>query len=218
MVILHNFWQIQSNKYYLKFRKFVLKLTKFRMKTSLIVFFISARFLVSGRYNAQFVNEFFTLEARNPNKFLGQEAMIGQYAHGNEPGHHVVYLYAYSNTPKTGQKFIHRFINEFHNNTPNGMIGNDDCGQMSAWYILSSLGFYPVNPTGDEFVSGSPQLKKATLHQSKGKQLVIESKNFSETSFYNDTRILNGIQIKTPFITYKEIMNGGSLKFIMTIN
>ncbi|MBK6962918.1 MAG: glycoside hydrolase family 92 protein [Bacteroidales bacterium] len=188
------------------------------MKTSLIVIFISPGFLVSGQNNDQFVNEFFTLEARNPNKFLGQEAMIGQYAHGNEPGHHVVYLYAYSNTPKTGQKYIHRFINEFHNNTPNGMIGNDDCGQMSAWYILSSLGFYPVNPAGDEFVSGSPQLKKATLHLSKGKQLVIESKNFSETSFYNDTRILNGIQIKTPFITYKEIMNGGSLKFIMTIN
>jgi putative alpha-1,2-mannosidase len=188
------------------------------MKASLFVFFIALGFLVKGQNNAQFVNEFFILEARNTNKFLGQEAMIGQYAHGNEPGHHIVYLYAYSNTPKTGQKYIHHIINEFHNNTPNGMIGNDDCGQMSAWYILSSLGFYPVNPAGNEFVLGSPQLKKATLHLLKGKELVIESKNFSETSFYNDTRILNGIQINKPSIIYEEIMNGGSLKFMMTKN
>ena len=164
------------------------------------------------------LNDFFTIEASNPNKFLGQEAMIGQYAHGNEPSHHIAYLYAYSNTPKTGQKYIRRIINEFHHNTPNGMIGNDDCGQMSAWYILSSLGFYPANPSGNEFVLGSPQLKKATLYLSKDKQLVIESKDFSETSFYNDVQILNGIQINNPFITYKEIMNGGSLKFMMTKN
>jgi predicted alpha-1,2-mannosidase len=161
------------------------------------------------------LNDFFTIEAKNPNKFLGQEAMIGQYAHGNEPGHHIVYLFAYSNTPETGQRYIHQIINEFHNNSPDGMIGNDDCGQMSAWYILSSLGFYPVNPAGNEFVLGSPQLKKATLHLPEGKQLVIESRDFSETSWYNDTRILNGIQIKKTFITYEEIINGGSLTFEM---
>ena len=164
------------------------------------------------------LNDFFTIETKNANKFLGQEAMIGQYAHGNEPSHHIVYLYAYSSTPKTGQKYIQRIINEFHNNTPDGMIGNDDCGQMSAWYILSCLGFYPVNPAGHEFVFGSPQLRKATLHLSKGKQFVIESRNFSETSFYNDTRILNGVKIKEPFITYQEIVNGGNLQFIMTKN
>lgn len=162
------------------------------------------------------LNDFFTIESINPNKFLGQEAMIGQYAHGNEPGHHTAYLYAYSNTPKVGQKFIHQIINEFHNNTPNGMIGNDDCGQMSAWYVLSCLGFYPVNPAANEYVLGSPQVKKATLHLANGKQFVIEAENYSETSVYNDTRILNGIHIKTPVITYQEIMDGGSLKFRMT--
>lgn len=129
---------------------------------------------------------------------------------------HIVYLYAYSNTPKIGQKYIHRIINEFHNNTPGGMIGNDDCGQMSAWYILSCLGFYPVNPAGNEFVFGSPQLEKAILHLPDGKQLAIESRDFSETSLYNDIRILNGIQIKKAFITYQEIMDGGNLKFMMT--
>jgi predicted alpha-1,2-mannosidase len=172
--------------------------------------------LLESRTNfTDHLNTFFNTESVNPNKFLGQEAMIGQYAHGNEPSHHIIYLYAYSDEPKTGQKYIHRVINEFHNNTPDGMIGNDDCGQMSAWYIFSCLGFYPVNPAIGEYVLGSPQVKKATLHLPEGKQFVIESRNFSETSLYNDTRILNGIHIKKPFITFNDLMNGGNLNFIM---
>ncbi len=162
------------------------------------------------------LNEFFTTESENPNKFLGQEAMIGQYAHGNEPSHHIIYLYAYSNEPKTGQKYIHQVINQFHNNTPDGMIGNDDCGQMSAWYILSTLGFYPVNPANSEFVLGSPQVKKAVIHLSKNKNFSILTKNFSEQNIYNENRFLNGKKILNPFITYQEIMNGGSLTFEMT--
>ncbi|MBK8622459.1 MAG: glycoside hydrolase family 92 protein [Saprospiraceae bacterium] len=98
--------------------------------------------LLGGKIKfTQKLNEFFPLEALNADNFLGQEAMIGQYAHGNEPSHHIIYLFAYSNEPKKGQKYINQVINEFHNNTPDGMIGNDDCGQMSAWYILSTLGF-----------------------------------------------------------------------------
>jgi predicted alpha-1,2-mannosidase len=130
------------------------------------------------------LNDFFTIESVNPNKFLGQEAMIGQYAHGNEPSHHIVYLYAFSDTPKTGQKYIHKIINEFHNNTPDGMIGNDDCGQMSAWYILSTLGFYPVNPANGEFVLGAPQVKNATIHLKNNKKFTISTSNFSEDNSY----------------------------------
>ncbi len=163
------------------------------------------------------LNEFFTTEAANPDKFLGQEAMIGQYAHGNEPSHHIIYLYAYSNEPLKGQKYIHEVMNDFHNNTPDGMIGNDDCGQMSAWYILSTLGFYPVNPANGEFVLGSPQIKKASIHFSKNKSFTIEAKNFSEQSIYNKTRSLNGNKINKPFITYQDILNGGKLTFEMTI-
>ena len=163
------------------------------------------------------LNAFFTTEAENPNKFLGQEAMIGQYAHGNEPSHHIGYLYAYSTEPQTGQKYIHRVINEFHGNTPNGMIGNDDCGQMSAWYILSTLGFYPVNPASGEFVLGSPQVKKATLHLAKNKSFTIEANNFSEQTIYNNTRFLNGKEINKPFITFQNIIHGGSLMFEMRI-
>jgi predicted alpha-1,2-mannosidase len=162
------------------------------------------------------LNAFFTTEAINPDKFLGQEAMIGQYAHGNEPSHHIIYLYAYSNEPKKGQKYIHQVINEFHNNTPDGMIGNDDCGQMSAWYILSTLGFYPINPANGEFVLGSPQLKKATIHLPQNKRFTIEAKDFSEQAIYNEARFLNGNIINDPFITYHDIMNGGNITFKMT--
>lgn len=162
------------------------------------------------------LNDFFTTEAENPNKFLGQEAMIGQYAHGNEPSHHIIYLYAYSNEHKTGQKYIHRVINEFHNNTPDGMIGNDDCGQMSAWYILSTLGFYPLNPANGEFVLGSPQVKKATIYLAKNKTFTIQAKNFSKQNIFNDTRYLGFTRIKNQFITYQDIIKGGSLTFEMT--
>jgi predicted alpha-1,2-mannosidase len=162
------------------------------------------------------LNDFFTIKAENPNKFLGQEAMIGQYAHGNEPGHHIVYLYAYSDSPETGQKYIHEIINSFHNNTPDGMIGNDDCGQMSAWYILSSLGFYPVNPAGNEFVLGAPQLEKAVLYLTNGNKLIIEAKNSSAQNIYTEKVLLKGIPVDKLFITYKEIMDGGNLQFLMT--
>lgn len=162
------------------------------------------------------LNEFFTIEALNPDKFLGQEAMIGQYAHGNEPSHHIIYLYAFSNQPQLGQKYIHRVINEFHDNTPNGMIGNDDCGQMSAWYILSSLGFYPVNPANGQFVLGSPQVSKAVIHLPKEKKFMIEADNYSNQNIYNHQRILNNTTISHPFITYQDIMKGGKLIFKMT--
>jgi predicted alpha-1,2-mannosidase len=173
--------------------------------------------LLGGTNNfTQKLNEFFTTEAVNPNQFLGQEAMIGQYAHGNEPSHHIIYLYAYSNEPKKAHQYIHQVIHEFHNHTPDGMIGNDDCGQMSAWYILSTLGFYPVNPANGAFVLGSPQVKKATIHLSNNKTFTIQSTNFSEQAIFNEARFLNGNKIINPFITYQEIMSGGNLTFNMT--
>jgi len=161
------------------------------------------------------LNDFFTIQAENPNKFLGQEAMIGQYAHGNEPSHHIVYLYAYSDSPKIGQKYIHQIIKDFHNNTPNGMIGNDDCGQMSAWYILSTLGFYPVNPATNEFVLGAPQVKKAVLHLANDKEFVILAKGFSAENIYTEKAFLNENELKNPFILYEQIMRGGKLFFEM---
>jgi predicted alpha-1,2-mannosidase len=162
------------------------------------------------------LDDFFTIEAKNPDKFLGQEAMIGQYAHGNEPGHHVIYLYAYSTRPETGQKYIHRTITEFHKNTPNGMIGNDDCGQMSAWYILSSLGFFPVNPASGEFVLGAPQICKSTIHLDNGRNFTIEAKALSLKNIFVGKTMFNGKVHKAAFITYEQIIKGGDLKFEMT--
>jgi predicted alpha-1,2-mannosidase len=186
-------------------------------------FWTPAQYDIAGMKNllggdeafTQQLNTFFTLEAKNPNRFLGQEAMIGQYAHGNEPSHHIAYLYAYSTTPKVGQKYLHQIINEFHNNTPNGMIGNDDCGQMSAWYILTSLGFYPVNPASGAFVFGAPQLQKATLHLANGKQLSIEAENYSATTIYCEKRFLNGEILDSPTITFDQLTAGGTLKYSM---
>jgi predicted alpha-1,2-mannosidase len=162
------------------------------------------------------LNDFFTIESVNPNKFLGQEAMIGQYAHGNEPSHHITYLYAFSDTPKTGQKYIHKIINEFHNNTPDGMIGNDDCGQMSAWYILSTLGFYPVNPANGEFVLGAPQVKNATIHLKNNKKFSISTSNLSAENIYTNHQKLNNIEVSKPIINYSDIIKGGTLNFQMT--
>ena len=168
--------------------------------------------LLGGKKNftAQ-LDSFFTIQTPNANKYLGQEAMIGQYSHGNEPSHHIAYLYAYSDTPKKGQKYIHQIIHEFYNNGPDGMIGNDDCGQMSAWYILSTLGFYQINPANNEFVLAAPQVKHAVIHLPNGKQLIIDTENFSLQNFYADEYFLNGHKMIKPSITYHEIMNAGKL-------
>ncbi|MCX6281589.1 MAG: GH92 family glycosyl hydrolase [Bacteroidetes bacterium] len=162
------------------------------------------------------LDDFFTIEAKNPDKFLGQEAMIGQYAHGNEPDHHVIYLYAYSTRPETGQKYIHRIITQFHKNTPDGMIGNDDCGQMSAWYILSSLGFFPVNPASSEFVLGAPQIRKSTIHLANGRNFIVEAKALSTQNIFVEKTMLNGKTLQAAFIKYEQIIKGGNLIFEMT--
>jgi predicted alpha-1,2-mannosidase len=154
------------------------------------------------------LNTFFTLNGEQDNKHLGQEGMIGQYAHGNEPSHHISYLYAYSNEPEKGKKLITQIYNQFYNNTPNGITGNDDCGQMSAWYIFTSLGFYPVNPATGNFVFGMPQVKKATIHLANARTLII----LSNSNSYKKVS-LNGKKIDGIEINYTKIMQGGELKF-----
>ncbi|VXC08373.1 Alpha-1,2-mannosidase [Flavobacterium sp. 9R] len=154
------------------------------------------------------LNTFFTLSGEKDNKHLGQEGMIGQYAHGNEPSHHISYLYAFSNEPEKGRKLITQIYNQFYNNTPNGITGNDDCGQMSAWYILTTLGFYPVNPATGEFVFGMPQVKKATLHLKDNKKLIVVSSGNSKYTIK-----LNEKNSTKNSISYSQIMNGGNLTF-----
>ena len=173
--------------------------------------------LLGGEENfTKKLNAFFTTQSLNPNKFLGQEAMIGQYAHGNEPSHHILYLYGFTKEPKTGQKYIHQVVQEFHNNTPDGMIGNDDCGQMSAWYVLSTLGFYPVNPANGTFVFGSPQVKKASIRLPNEAKFVVKALHFSDKKYYQEHPSLNNQKLERNFIRYSEIMQGGRLTFQMS--
>jgi predicted alpha-1,2-mannosidase len=160
------------------------------------------------------LDKFFTTETDSHDKYLGQEAMIGQYAHGNEPCHHVAYLYAYSNKPWQGQSYIHKIIRDFYQATPDGMLGNDDCGQMSAWYILSCMGFYPINPASGDFVMGSPQFKHIILHLTSDKILEITANGITENKYCVERATINGMPVNKT-ICYHDIMNGGKLVFYM---
>jgi predicted alpha-1,2-mannosidase len=140
--------------------------------------------------------------------------LIGQYAHGNEPSHHIAYLYSLAGKPWKTQKLIPEILAGQYKNKPDGLSGNDDCGQMSAWYIFSSLGFYPVNPADGRYVFGTPAYKKATLKLGE-KEFVVEAKNKSAKNIYVQSILLNGIQDKRGYITHQEIMKGGKLTFIM---
>jgi predicted alpha-1,2-mannosidase len=163
--------------------------------------------LLGGKKNfTAHLDSFFTIKALNPNKHLGQEAMIGQYAHGNEPSHHIAYLYAYSHRPEKGKELITQICNEFYDNTPTGMIGNDDCGQMSAWYIFSTLGFYPVNPANAEYIIGQPQIKSAIVYLQDGRKLVIKNNNRKSV-------LLNDKPVSGFTIDHKEISAGAVLNF-----
>lgn len=141
--------------------------------------------------------------------------LIGQYAHGNEPSHHVAYLYAYAGEQwKTAEKV--RFImDEFYTDRPEGIIGNEDCGQMSAWYLLSSMGLYQVNPSDGVFVFGSPCFKKVEMKVRGGKTFTVEAPNNNKENIYIQKVYLNGKPYNKSYIIYDDIINGSTLKFVM---
>ncbi len=143
--------------------------------------------------------------------------MIGQYAHGNEPSHHVGYLYNYVNKPWKTQKIVRQILETQYKNAPNGHCGNEDCGQMSSWYVLSALGFYPVNPAQGVYSFGSPIFDKATINLENGKEFAIKTINNSKENKYIESTELNGKLIDRT-ILHKEIMNGGTLVFKMGNN
>lgn len=141
--------------------------------------------------------------------------LIGQYAHGNEPSHHVAYLYPYAGEQwKTAEKV--RFIqDEFYTDQPEGIIGNEDCGQMSAWHVMSALGFYQVNPSNGVFVFGSPLFEKASLRLKEGKTFDIVAQNNNKNNIYIQSVTLNGQPYEKSYIMYDDIMKGGNLTFVM---
>ncbi|MDC8002113.1 GH92 family glycosyl hydrolase [Aequorivita todarodis] len=147
--------------------------------------------------------------------------LIGQYAHGNEPSHHMAYLYNFVNKPAKTQEKVHQILTELYQNAPDGISGNEDCGQMSAWYVFSALGFYPVTPASNQYIIGTPLFESATINlesreKSGGKTFKIEAENLSEANKYIASAKLNGKSLHRSFITHSEIMAGGKLVFKMT--
>lgn len=141
--------------------------------------------------------------------------LIGQYAHGNEPSHHIAYLYNFAGQPWKTQQMVNQIKTTLYNSSRDGLCGNDDCGQMSAWYVFSSLGFYPVTPGMDYYVIGSPSVKSAKLYLPNGKEFDIQSANLSENNFFIQSANLNGQVYTKSFIKYKDIEKGGILQLEM---
>ncbi len=142
--------------------------------------------------------------------------LIGQYAHGNEPSHHMAYLYNFVNQPAKTQEKVNQILTELYKNEPDGVSGNEDCGQMSAWYVLSSMGFYPVTPGSNDYIIGSPLFKKATINLENGKQFKIRAENVTATHIYIKKVLLNNLELNRTYLKHDEIMAGGTLTFEMS--
>ena len=141
--------------------------------------------------------------------------MIGQYAHGNEPSHHIAYEFDYVGQPWKTQMYVRRIMNELYRAQPDGLSGNEDCGQMSAWYVLSAVGFYPVCPGSDHYAIGSPIVDKAVIHFENGKSLTIIANNNGKQNIYIRSAKLNGVNYSRSYITYEDVVKGGTLEFEM---
>jgi len=162
------------------------------------------------------LDELFTTEQ----KLSGREqadltGLIGQYAHGNEPSHHIAYLYNYIGQPWKTQKLVRKIMDEFYKNAPDGLIGNEDCGQMSAWYILSASGFYPVAPGDGVYSFGTPLFPEMTYRLENGKTFTVRAKNVSAKNSYILNAKLNGAPYKKAYLTHADLMKGGVLEFAM---
>ena len=141
--------------------------------------------------------------------------LIGNYVHGNEPSHHVPYLYNWTSQPWKTQDRVRQICETMYRNAPDGLCGNDDCGQMSAWYIFSVLGFYPVCPGTTQYAIGSPSVTEATLSLEKGETLNIKVNRLKDQDIYIQSVSLNGTLLTTPFLEHADLMKGGELIFNM---
>ncbi len=141
--------------------------------------------------------------------------LIGQYAHGNEPSHHMAYLFNYVGQPYKTQQLVHQILTTLYNNDPNGLCGNEDCGQMSAWYVLSAMGIYQVCPGNPQFAIGTPQFDEIKIHLENQKTFTIKAKNLSDKNFYIQSASLNDSAWSRCYLNYNSIINGGTLQFVM---
>lgn len=141
--------------------------------------------------------------------------LIGQYAHGNEPGHHIPYLYNYAGRPERTQEVVDSILYSLYAAAPDGLAGNEDCGQMSAWYILSSIGLYQVCPGRPEWTIGRPLFSEATIHLPNGKTFTVRAIGNSRRAKYIRRMTLDGHSLEQPFISHQDIMRGGILELHM---
>ncbi len=176
--------------------------------------------LMSGQ--EKFVEKLDSLfDAKQSEKFTRElsandlRGCIGEYWHGNEPSHHVIYLYCYAGQPWKAAERLHQVVTTQYGNGPGSLCGNDDCGQMSAWYLFTCLGFYPVCPASGYYVIGAPQVPSATMHLSNGQTLTMTATNLSDVNIYVQSVNVNGKDWNSPFLPNREVQNGGSIAFVM---
>jgi predicted alpha-1,2-mannosidase len=158
----------------------------------------------------QWLDEFFTLEVKNPDKHLGQQGLIGQYAHGNEPSHHIAYLYRFTDRPERTTEFVQRIVRDLYHAGPEGLPGNDDAGQLSAWYVFATFGFYPVVPASGDFVLGQPLARRVTLRLADGKVLEIHGAAAGAPAL---TATLHGRPVAPTALPRATLVAGGELRF-----
>jgi predicted alpha-1,2-mannosidase len=152
---------------------------------------------------------------KGENASIDISGLIGQYAHGNEPSHHIAYLFSMAGAPEKTETMVRRIMSEMYTAEKDGLCGNEDCGQMSAWYIFSAMGFYPVNPADGKFILGSPSLDRAEINLPGGRIFKVIAENNSPEKVNVGEVFLNGQKLDRNYITYSEIMAGGELRFIM---
>lgn len=165
---------------------------------------------------AERLDSMFTYETADKSKLpIFSTGMIGQYAHGNEPGHHVIYLYNRVKQPWKTQQYAAQVMHTLYKNTPDGICGNEDCGQMSSWYVFSAMGFYPVDPISGQYEIGSPIFPEVKMYLANGKTFIVRAENVSDENIYIQSVTVNGQPYNKSYITHEMIMQGDTIHFVM---
>lgn len=165
---------------------------------------------------AERLDSMFTYETADKSKLpIFSTGMIGQYAHGNEPGHHVIYLYNRVKQPWKTHQYAAQVMHTLYKNTPDGICGNEDCGQMSSWYVFSAMGFYPVDPISGQYEIGSPIFPEVKMYLANGKTFVVRAENVSDENIYIQSVTVNGQPYNKSYITHEMIMQGDTIHFVM---
>ncbi|VAX22681.1 Alpha-1,2-mannosidase [hydrothermal vent metagenome] len=163
----------------------------------------------------EWLDTLFTHKSEFDKNVVDAGGLIGQYAHGNEPSHQIAYMYDYAGAAPKTQKYVREILNTLYDDTPDGLSGNEDCGQISAWYIMSAMGFYPVLPGEPVYAIGTPIFDKVTINLENGKKFVIRADNVSEKNFYIQSAKLNGKTYTKSWFAHQEILDGGEFEFEM---